>query len=384
MHHSFSKNKGFGLVEIMVGVVIGMIASIIVFQVFEVTERQKRIATGGADAQTNGAYALYMMERDIRMAGFGLENDVASKCEKGKLYSYYADQKTPGPIEGLDAAASVMIEDGGTNPDQIYIVYYSNPADSTVSFPNYSQSIDKEMPLTSVEFKVSNVAGCKPGELAMVIQDGNCTLFGITKVSKTVKGEQQIHHLTSDKDTDADLYNPKSNYKTANNWPVHTEGSSVRCGLKAPFVRRYHLQNQSLAYQDNGENGTKDSAGDYISVDLAPNTVELQAQYGVAKDASSTDIEDWVDAKGAWAKDSLTKENGKRIKALRIAVVARSSEYEKPDPGQTCFTTTADTVSKWSDWADLDAVKNIPDWQCYRYKTFETVIPLRNVIWSGS
>jgi len=168
MHDSFSRNRGFGLVEIMVGLVIGMITSLIVFQVFEVTERQKRTTTGGADAQTNGAYALYMMERDIRMAGFGLDGKEIGQCTT--WYSYYAGQKTPGPIEGLDAAASVMIEDGGAQSDQIHIVYYSNPADASVSFPNYSLSLDDTMPLTSVVFKVTNVAGCKPGELALIIQ----------------------------------------------------------------------------------------------------------------------------------------------------------------------------------------------------------------------
>lgn len=384
MYHSFSKQHGFGLVEIMVGLIIGMITSIIVFQVFEVTERQKRTTTGGADAQTNGAYSLYMMERDIRMAGFGLENNVAGQCEKGKLFSYFEDQEVPGPIEGLDAAASVMIEDGGSNPDQIHIVYYSNPADSTVSFPNYSLSIDKTMPLTSVIFKVTNVAGCKPGELALIIQNGQCTLVGITKVSKNVQGEQQIHHQTADNDTDAELYNPKSNYKTANNWPIHTEGSSVRCGLKAPFVRKYQLLNQSLAYQDNGQNGTKDASGKFTSVEVSPNTVELQAQYGITKDATSTDIEQWVDATGIWDKTTLTTNNGKRIKAVRVAVVSRSSEYEKPEPGQACSTTTTDMVDGWSQWADLSSIKNLPDWQCYRYKAFETVIPLRNVIWAGA
>jgi len=55
MHDSFSRNRGFGLVEIMVGLVIGMITSLIVFQVFEVTERQKRTTTG---ARTRRPMAL--------------------------------------------------------------------------------------------------------------------------------------------------------------------------------------------------------------------------------------------------------------------------------------------------------------------------------------
>jgi len=258
MHDLFSRNRGFGLVEIMVGLVIGMITSLIVFQVFEVTERQKRTATGGADAQTNGAYALYMMERDIRMAGFGLENDVAGQCGVGKLFSYYGGQTPPGPIVGLDAPASVMIEDGGAGSDQIHIVYYSNPADATINFPAQT-NIDQAMPNPAAVFKVRSVDGCKPGELGLAIQeDGNCALFGITAVSKNTgpNNEQQIHHQTNNgAENNVNLYNPDT--QTIKTWPSYGAKTTIRCGLKAPFVRNYRIENNGLVYEDNGEVGEK-------------------------------------------------------------------------------------------------------------------------------
>lgn len=66
-----------------------------------------------------------------------------------------------------------------------------------------------------------------------------------------------------------------------------------------------------------------------------------------------------------------------RIYAVRFAVVARSGLMEKPQPDGTCATTTANPV--WSGGAiNLTGLAN---WQCYRYKTFETVVPLRNLLW---
>ena len=50
---------GFTLVEIMVGLAIGMLATVIIMQVFSVFEAQKRTTTGTADAQTNGGIAIY-------------------------------------------------------------------------------------------------------------------------------------------------------------------------------------------------------------------------------------------------------------------------------------------------------------------------------------
>ena len=50
-HHS--RHSGFGLVEIMVALVIGMLAAIVMMQVFALSEERKRTTTNGADIQSN-------------------------------------------------------------------------------------------------------------------------------------------------------------------------------------------------------------------------------------------------------------------------------------------------------------------------------------------
>src|SRR5262245_36237149 len=67
-----SRQAGLPLIELMVGMAIGMIATIIIVQVMSVFEAQKRQTTGSADAQTNGGIALYSIARELQMAGFGL------------------------------------------------------------------------------------------------------------------------------------------------------------------------------------------------------------------------------------------------------------------------------------------------------------------------
>ena len=52
--------------------VIGLLATFIIMQIFATSEGQKRTITGGADAQTDAAVALYLIERDLRQAGYGL------------------------------------------------------------------------------------------------------------------------------------------------------------------------------------------------------------------------------------------------------------------------------------------------------------------------
>lgn len=81
-----------------------------------------------------------------------------------------------------------------------------------------------------------------------------------------------------------------------------------------------------------------------------------------------------------------------RVIAVRIAVVARSPLKEKPNANGVCDITIATAVGvrqpnvpTWAGGA-IDVSKNPDgtanaDWQCYRYKTFENVIPLRNLLW---
>ena len=59
---------------------------------------------------------------------------------------------------------------------------------------------------------------------------------------------------------------------------------------------------------------------------VASQVVDLQAQYGIAP-AGSDAVSQWVDATGAWAAP-VSSANLLRIKAIRVALVARSSKYE--------------------------------------------------------
>lgn len=65
------RHAGFSLVELMIGLLLGMLAIIVIMQVFSVSEGYKRATTGGDDAQNNGAIALYELQRNVRQSGLG-------------------------------------------------------------------------------------------------------------------------------------------------------------------------------------------------------------------------------------------------------------------------------------------------------------------------
>ena len=66
-----SGQSGFSLIEIMVGMVIGLLAIIVMMQVFAVSEQRKRTANAGSDAQNSAVIALDGIQRNIGQSGYG-------------------------------------------------------------------------------------------------------------------------------------------------------------------------------------------------------------------------------------------------------------------------------------------------------------------------
>ncbi len=367
--------KGFGMTEVLVGLGIGMLAMVVVMQVFSQSEGQKRSTTGGADAQSNGAIALYMVERDVRMAGWGLDPALFGNC--GNTHAYCDGSAECGGAAGALAGfslSSVIVGEGGSQPDSVTAQFFANPNLDTFRYPSTTR-LRSTMPQPSSELNVSSTAGCKEGDLVLVQQAGNCTLMQVTTVQDQAL---KIQHNPGDNG----IYNPPANYQNSNGWPAYTTGASLSCfsaPSNAPLFQRSYAVDSTLRQLQRSDNSvTPVSAGEVV----APEIVDLQAEYGVTAGAGSQSVNEWVEASGAtWASPSM--DNRKRIKAVRIALVARSAQYEKPGDDGECTTTTQAMVDGWSSWATFHTSSYPADWKCYRYKVFETVVPLRNVLWGN-
>ena len=80
-----------------------------------------------------------------------------------------------------------------------------------------------------------------------------------------------------------------------------------------------------------------------------------------------------------------------RVVAVRLAVVARSKNPEKPGADGQCSATTVApllfgsaspaTVAAVQVTAGVAVAGDAVPWQCYRYRVFETIVPLRNAQW---
>jgi type IV pilus assembly protein PilW len=367
MTHSRS-HRGFTLIEIMVGLVIGLIATVIIFQVFAVAERQKRTTTGTSDAQGNGAIAMFMLERHLKMAGAGLNHDTFGQCTT--MYTY--DDNIGGPIDangGASLFAVASITDGGVGPDSVTVLYYDNPTNADFRFS--STVLSESTPDGSPAFQTFTARNCAVGNMALMQQGGDCmlmTVTGVTPSSGTILAT--INHAAAP----AGRYNPS--LAVSATWPSFQKNQTTLQCFGGLFRVSYGINTEQLEVTEPDPAAPLAAT---ITTAVVPSIVNFQAQYGI-EDATLVPPIAWVDATGAdWGTPSLV--NVRRIVAVRIALLARNDEYQKPPASGTCDATTPAAMAQWPAWAGLGA--NLAgDALCYRYKVVESTVPLRNILWA--
>ncbi|HLP97177.1 MAG TPA: PilW family protein [Sideroxyarcus sp.] len=351
-----SRQSGFTLVEIMVGLVIGLLATIIIMQVFSVFEAQKRTTTGTADAQTNGGIALYTITRELQQAGFPL---VAGEPNLPNVPDSALECTTlTFGATGITSVAPAVLTDsvvgtGATDSSSDTItIHYGSSLSGGVPTKIQDQPVGT---LTGTTVPVINSLGCANNDIAMIINGATCAMTTVSGVTNATTIEML---------DDSALVAGAA-----------VDGAKLSC-LGTWNEVTYAVNNGNLE-----RNGTPSVAG----------VVNLQAQYGISANANSNQITGWVNPTGAWAAPTVANRN--RIKAIRIAVVARNAKMEMADVTTACSSLTASAPTGLCAWAGsasspapavtLSAPPiGDPNWQRYRYRVFETIIPLRNVIWA--
>jgi type IV pilus assembly protein PilW len=127
-------------------------------------------------------------------------------------------------------------------------------------------------------------------------------------------------------------------------------------------------------YRVQGGNLILERPLDGASAVLLRNVVAFRVQYGAAAVvAGSTTLETWEDADDAFA--AVNAANIGRVRALRIALVVRSPQAERRDAGGNCIASDAEPQVFGAEVTLTDA-----DWACFRYRSANAVVPLRNIV----
>jgi type IV pilus assembly protein PilW len=364
--------RGVTLIELMVGLAIGMAVTVVVAQSMFFYESQKRTTTEGVDAQINGTLALNTLQREVQMAGYGFTTSALGLGCPIKARRNGVD--VPFPLVPLTITNGA---DGA--PDEISFVMSNKPFALPIR-------VAKDHPRTAANFFVSSSLGVAEGDLLVAVPkafDVNnwCSLLQATKPGGggggggAGIGQNQVLH---DAGVDGPWNQPGGQTVFPDNgYPA----GSFLLNLGQIIRKTYSIGNGNTLQV---VNFSIDTATFGAPDTLYPHIVNLQALYGKDTDGNGS-VDTW---------DNDTPIDGdatgwKRVIAVRVAIVARSGQYEKEDvtfAEPLWDVGVAHAVADASICGDSKCltlkVDGLPDWQRYRYKVYETVVPLRNILWS--
>lgn len=369
--------RGFTLVEIMVGCVIGVVGLLVIFQTIAAWNRHAQSTANGADADVAGTLAIFNIERDMKQAGMGI--GTADPTLMGCPVS------TTGVPAFTMAPVKITVGAGGT-PDSIDVLY-----GNSAFFTAAQQVLSNPTPTSE---SLSRRNGFKQGDLAIIAGTSAsgvpaCSLAEITDTSNpdgfTVGNSPGVtyasYYAASGAASSTARYNPATPY------PPLTSATMFSLG-PGPVLNRWQIANNSVLQRAEQFSGAP-------AFEVAEGVINMKAEYGVDANGNGM-IED-----NEWTTVDPVPPNWSSVLAIRVAVLVRSSQFEHStdnsasaaaavvtasapywahDAASHSFTmTNVDGTTDTLTTSLADAVPN--NWRWYRYRVYEKVIPLRNMIW---
>lgn len=354
--------RGATLVELMVGMLMGLLVTLVVAQTLMAAEGYKRSATYGSDAQANGALALFAIQRAGQASGYGMTAiGAALGCPIRARHGSTNFSWTLAPMQLVAGSAGA--------PDRVTMM-----ASDKFNWAVPTR-IAVTQPPSAANFFVETRLGIDDRDMMLAVPEvwdaaNWCTMFQVASPPvPSGAGGHQVHHHHG-----GSAWNQAggAHLFPAAGYPV----GSYLVNLGSFVVHEFRVGAQGL---ERASFRTADAST--TAETLFPDVVQLQAYYG--KDSNGDGVVD--------SYDKATPTTGAgwlQVLTLRVAIVARSAKLEREvvttanpqwDVGSAPAVSGAAACGA-SQCVTLK-VDGLADWQRYRYRVFDTVVPLRNVIW---
>lgn len=357
--------RGFSLVELMVGVTVALIGLLVISGVLINSSKQKQTISSGSDAQTAGSVAAYMVERDVRMAGFGVNFSTLLGC----TIRAYDNGTSPARSFSFINNPINIVAGSATTSDSLTITFGNS--DSGMSGPRLTQNHSGD----DANYKVDNRFGFHEGNVIVISEDGvdsdgdgtdDCTLAQVTSVPSASGQTDNIAHLNGSYTNAFGVSTPSRYNKTGGLGIAYTTKAKVYNLGDVPATKTYAVANNQLTLLDSMVSASVQS--------VAENIVFLRAQYG--KDTNSDGTIDTFD------QTTPTSSTGwKQVTAVRFAIAARSHNREtEMVTASPLALLPAITLPSGATIAAQTLGLSDED-RHYRYKVYSAFVPLRNQIW---
>jgi prepilin-type N-terminal cleavage/methylation domain-containing protein len=229
---AFRQRRGFSLIELMIGMVVGLIVLGAAIQLFQSGTEVATRATQRSEMQDNVRAALNLISRDVAMAGSGLPSGglalpyggtaVSSQFACPQVGACYVAANTypdgtvgttavsnymygliPGPNNGMQVGSpSATIPATGQTPDSITVVYedYSFPLSQyTASFPASPDGTSITVSAAPTgDPAILDPTGIKVGDLLLLNNNANGGASAVGEVTGISGGGTIINFANSD------------------------------------------------------------------------------------------------------------------------------------------------------------------------------------------
>lgn len=385
------RGGGFSMVELLVSVVIGLLALMFATRLVLSSEQSRQASLGGSDAMQNGMLALFSISNDAGQAGWGLNDPLIAGCNTvfndTSGFTLATAQRGAATVRPLAAA---VIQSNGANPDQLSLYSGSSMSGTGVLRLTKDYAGESEVVIERVPygFALDDVILAVP----LTAGAANCALAQVALNPTLQAGPPSVQKLSI-------ASNTGRRFNAAGGLGVnYTNGQAALFNLGQASKLSFHTWSVASGY-------LQLRAADLAGASLAPSTVagnivSLKAQYGFDMRAGAAftptagmQVDRWsatmLDADGNGVIGSAA--DYQRVAALRVAVVARSKNPEKPNAAGVCGATSVEPIvfAKAEPFGVTPAPVQVHvgvagdtvDWTCYRYRVFETIVPIRNAGW---
>lgn len=372
---------GISLIEVMIGMVVGIIALLVMQQMVTAFDKQARTSASGADAQSSAMIAMHLIENDIKEAGYGVASLNAFYCTIESSIATMDGIRfmpiliIPSGATAIDASNQLAIPPGDLGSDMVVVMYGHTATMPQGKFITLWNSVTPE------KFGVEYPAGLSLGDYILAAQQGQACTLGTVSGPTPVASPIELSHSP-----------PVAASYTANT------ATLFHLGPKGLSVNIYAIRSGRLTVCNMWSSDCTDSTkltDETVWVPLAGNIVGMRAEYGWDVNSPPDGIAD------AYCRSRLsggspncpTPDSGtgnfpntpcdwSRINSIRIALVAQSREIAERGANITPAAIPLWPVSAVAPTTN-GVVFSVPD-QRYRYKVQQTTLPLRNIIWMGA
>ncbi len=366
-------SRGVSLVELLVGVAIGLIGIVAIFQAVTVWTKHTQTTSSGGDAQVAGTLALFSIERDVKQAGHGFGR-AASGVMGCNVQTTLPDVVNLRPVE--------IVASGPVGSPDIVNVFYGDSS----FFVEEGDFIDSTLNTK----RLPRLGGYRRGDIAIVAGAAASAATACTMIEITADNDPNgwVEHQPAAAYISAyTASNAVARFNSASA-PAFGVGKIYNLG-PTPRYDRWTIDN----FHELGRRDLLSAAP--ISMQVSEGVINLKAEYGYDADANGRiDNAEWLTVLPVGA-------DWTRVLAVRVAVLVRSRQFERNgDPGASgaaAITPTAANpryfavpgpaktflMNNVDGTADAfgDANPDPNNWRFYRYRVYERVIPLRNVLW---